>query len=125
MSGMKPGKVVYFRSAKLNTHRKTGDWAFKQGHGFGLLLGTVPLFGKEPSPVELLRLVGTIGFLSFDDVAEFVGEEQAEICVKKFEDKYYGKVVETNPVEGEAESEGTKELSISLPKLVGADGLPL
>ena len=109
----------------MDTHRKTGDWVFKGAHGFGILLGTVPMFGKEPSPVDLLKLMGTVGFLSFDNVAEFLGDEQAEICVKKFEDKFYGKVVETKPGDVLPDPENKEEPIIETHKLVGADGLPL
>lgn len=88
---MKPGDAVFFEIAKPSSSRKAPKIKF-QGHGFGILLGHVPPFQKDPPPEHLLRLMGTIGFMSFDDVANFLGDEMAAKCVKAFEDKYYGKI---------------------------------
>ena len=88
----KNGDVVFFKSAKKGSDRKALEGRFK-GYGFGVLLGHVPPFQKDPPASELLRLMGSIGFISFDDVAEFFGNETGAQCVTKFEDKYYGKVI--------------------------------
>lgn len=90
---MKIGEVVFFQVAKTSSARKAPAVKF-QGHGFGVLLGYVPPFQKDPPPEMLLRIMGNIGFLSFDDVGEFLGAEAGTEVVKKFEDKYYGKVVD-------------------------------
>lgn len=84
------GDVVFFKKAKKSTKRTSPEIGFK-GHAFGVLLGHVPPFAKDPPPEHLLRLMGTIGFLTFDNVAEFLGDEAGQKCVKAFEDKYYGK----------------------------------
>lgn len=34
-------------------------------------------------------MMGTVGFVSFDDIGEFFGTEIGAECVKKFEDKYW------------------------------------
>lgn len=89
---MKNGDVVFFKKAKKDSRRKTGEVQFK-GHGFGILLGHVPPFAKDPPPNELFKMIGSVGFLTFDDVGEFFGNEVGAECVKKFEDKYYGKLL--------------------------------
>lgn len=95
---MKNGDVVFFQSAKTEPTRKAANISFK-GHAFGILLGHVPPFAKAPPAEHMLRLMGTIGFISFDDVGEFFGNEIGADAVKKFEDKYYGKVVDPNAPE--------------------------
>jgi hypothetical protein len=89
---MKSGEIVYFKTAKRDSKRKTPLAQFK-GLGFGVFLGHLPPFAKEPQVDHLHRMMGAIGFLRFDDVAEFLGDEFGETCVKKFEDKYYGKEI--------------------------------
>lgn len=91
---MKNGDVVFFKKAKTTSARKGLEIGFK-GYGFGVMLGHVLPFAADPKPEMLLRLMGTIGFVSFDDVGELLGNEQAANLVKAFEDKYYGKVVDT------------------------------
>lgn len=86
---IKPGDIVFFRKAKRSSHRKSPEISFN-GYGFAVMLGHVSLFQPDPPADHLLRLIGTIGFLSFDDVKNFLGDEAAASCVKKFEDKYYG-----------------------------------
>lgn len=86
---LKPGDVVFFKRAKRKSDRKEKEIAF-QGHGFGVLLGYLPPFQKDPDPAMLIRLMGSIGFMSFDDVANFLGDEFGAKCVKMFEEKYYG-----------------------------------
>jgi hypothetical protein len=61
---MKNGDVVFFKVAKKGSHRKAQSVEFK-GHGFGVLLGHVPPFQKDPPPEHLIRLMGTIGFPNF------------------------------------------------------------
>ena len=90
---MKSGDVVYFRRAKkeLGPEGKFVEFA---GHGFGVILGVVPPNQVAPTPVILMRGMGQIGFISFDDVKLFVGEEMFQKCVEHFKDKYFGTVVE-------------------------------
>lgn len=89
---MKNGDVVFFKKAKRGSGRKMPEVQFK-GYGFGVMLGHVPPFAKDPPPEHLLRLMGTIGFISFDDLAEILGDEAAQKAVLAFEDKYYGKKI--------------------------------
>ncbi len=89
---LSPGDIAFFKRAKKTSHRKSPEIMFK-GHAFGIILGIVPPFQKDPVESDLMRMIGTVGFLSFDDVAEFLGDVAGAECVKKFEDKYYGKVV--------------------------------
>ncbi len=89
---MRNGDCVFFKEAKKTSRQNSPGVRFR-GVGFGILLGHVPPFQKDPPAAELFRLMGTVGFMSFDDVGEFLGEEQAAACVKKFEEKYYVKNV--------------------------------
>lgn len=121
------GDVVFFKKAKKSTSRKAPEATFK-GYGFGVMLGHVPPFAAEPPPQHLLRLMGTVGFLTFDDVAEFVGDENAKECVKKFEDKYYGKEAQDAAPEvstAPTDSSGLDGAVAEPPRLVAVDGSPL
>lgn len=104
---MKNGQVVYFKQVKLSTARKAPEFGF-QGHGFGVFLGHVPPFQKEPPAEHLLRAMGAIGFVTFDDVAELLGSEQGQLCVKGFEKKYYGSLAIPVP-DASAEPESTPD----------------
>lgn len=84
----KAGDVVFFKAAKRGTKRSLPEGKFK-GHGFGVLLGQVPPFEKDPPADQLLRLMGSIGFVSFDDIGEFFGDEGGARCLSAFEAKYY------------------------------------
>lgn len=84
----KNGDFVFFKKARRSSNPRQPEGAFK-GHGFGILLGHVPPFAPDPPGEHLLRLMGSVGFLSFDDVGEFFGREMGVECVKKFEEKYY------------------------------------
>ncbi len=112
---MKNGDIVFFKVAKPASHRMAPLTQFK-GHGFGILLGHVPPFQKDPPIEYVFRQLGVHGFLTFDDVGEFLGVEAAAECVRKFEDKYYGKAVaDTNQA----------ELPLEPSKLVDAGGAPI
>lgn len=114
------GDVVYFKTAKKESGPKAHAMTF-QGHGFGVFLGHVPKMMPDPNPTHLLRMMGQIGFLTFDDVGAFLGEESAKICVKMYEDKYYGKEAQDAapevPAMATTETEGAR--------LVDTNGAPL
>ncbi len=107
---MKNGDVVFFKMAQDSSHpRKSKKIQFK-GMGFGVFLGHVPPFQKDPPPEHLLRLMG---------VAEFLGDEMGAKCVQMFEDKYYGK-----KIEGEAPAGSTLVNSAGQPVLTSVDTEP-
>lgn len=84
-----PGDVVYFKVCTKESKRRARQIGFKGGQGFGVMLGIVPPFGGDPSATQLFSLMGQVGFLSFDNVVEFLGVDQAKICIAKFEEKYH------------------------------------
>lgn len=92
----KPGDIVFFKRGKKNSQRKTPEVQFN-GHAFGIMLGHVPPFQKDPPQAHVLRLMATVGFISFDDVGIFLGPEALVDCVKKFELKYYGQQIPVQP----------------------------
>lgn len=122
----KPGDAVFFKKGKKDTKRKSIEGTFK-GYGFGVFLGHVPPFQKDPPLEHLMRLMGTIGFLTFDDVGEFLGTEHAAKCVQMYEDKYYPKieVKKAEETTEEKQIEMPKELIPPTPTLIGMDGKPL
>lgn len=84
---MNPGDVVYFKKAKKSSERKDLEVGFR-GHGFGVMLGHVDAFTPDPTTDQVIGLLGGIGFVSFDDISEFLGEGHAAVVIKKFEAKY-------------------------------------
>lgn len=84
---IEPGTVVYFTKAKTKPGLKTPEWGFK-GHGYGIMLGLVPP-GTLPPPLDFIKYqMANVGFVGFDEIAEFLGKEVAETCVKKAIEKY-------------------------------------
>lgn len=120
----KPGDLVFYKKAQKSSKKNSPGVQFG-GMGFGMAMGEVPPFHKDPPKDQLVRIMGTCGFVSFDDVGEFLGDEKAAELIKKYEDKYYGKVVELKKREEEKQIEIPKELIPPTPKLVGMDGKPL
>jgi hypothetical protein len=94
---LKSGDIVYFKTCTREPKRKAPVLTFKGAWGFGVLLGFLQPFAPPPTEKQLMPLMGNMGFLSFDDVEEFLGEEQAKLCIKKYEDKYYPKIVQPPP----------------------------
>ncbi len=90
---LKPGDAIYFKRCKESARSTAGEIQFK-GHGIGVLLGYLPPAARDLTPAMLMRLMGQLGYMTFDDIAEFLTPADAETCVKKYEDKYYGKEVE-------------------------------
>ncbi len=84
----RPGDIVYFRYARKNTNLKQPVAQFK-GHGFGMFMGHVPPGAPEPHPLILIRQMAASGFISFDDVIEFLGKETGDLVVKKCTEKYW------------------------------------
>lgn len=116
----KMGDVIYFRSSKKEPRRNAKEVKY-QGHGFGVFLGHVPQHAPSPTPDDLFRLMGSIGFLTFDDVAEFLGEEAATKCVQAYENKFYGP-------EAEARAQEIPQSPLEAPerpKLVDMNGTPI
>lgn len=107
MMEIRNGDCVFFKTAKKSSKRKAAEIKFK-GHGFGIFLGHVPEFQKDPPAEHLFRLMGTVGFLTFDNVGEFLGPAMAEVCIKKFEEKYWAPekpLVELTDAKEEAKDE--------------------
>lgn len=111
---MIPGQVVFFKKSRAGSARKAPEVEYK-GHGFGLMLGHVPPFQKDPPLEHILRILGSLGFLTFDDVGEFLGNEAGALVVKKYQEKYYGEAT------AEAE-EAAKPSGLILPE--GIDRMP-
>lgn len=85
--GLQMGDCVFFQKAKLGTQRGALEVQFK-GHGFGMMLGIIPHFGKQPQALDLFVIMGKVGFVTFDDVGEFLGPELATKVLEGFHKKY-------------------------------------
>lgn len=107
----KLGDIVFFKTAKRGTKRSIPEGKFN-GHGFGVLLGFVPPFAKDPLQSQVRPMMGNVGYITFDDVAEFFGDEIGKQCVEKFLEKYAPK---PDPAAHPPEP----------PKILGPDGKPL
>lgn len=83
---LKIGDIVFFKKVSENADKKSQEITFKGGWGFGVMLGIVAPFHKPPQESHLSALMGQAGYISFDDVAKFLGREQGELCVKKIEE---------------------------------------
>lgn len=101
---MKPGDLVFFKRARETGQRKSPEYEFK-GYGFGIMLGALHPFQKDPPAAHILRMLGTVGFVSFDDVGELLGAEAGTKLVSLYEDKYYGKIVDPDAVVNVLEKE--------------------
>lgn len=86
----KKGDVVFFKQAKSDP-KDNGYVMFQKGYGMALLLGHLPPFVPAPEPKALFQIMGTMGFLCFDDVIEICGVEAGQELINRFEEKYWGK----------------------------------
>ena len=84
-----------------------------RGQAFGILLGVVPQFGKDPTREQVIPLLAGVGFVLLDDVADFLGEEAAAKFTEKIHERYDQKPEEPRVVAPEK------------PLLVDAKGEPL
>ena len=89
----KPGDLIYVQQFK-NSPKDKMSVQFNKGRGMALLLGQHHDHVPEPTPHHLFTMIGRIGFLSFDDLKEFLGPELALQAIEKFELKYYGPAIE-------------------------------
>lgn len=136
-----PGNVIYFKRARHGTKRSHQEFQFK-GFGFGVFLGHVPPFGPEPTAAVVRPLMSAIGYFTFDDLGELMGDEVAAEFIRRFEVKYQGQVApdqlavpssDGDPDEAPDPGEGPKPLEptsrvLALPQkpgLVGPDGKPV
>lgn len=109
---LKPGQIVFFPVCKKTTKPAAQPAVFK-GHGFGVFLGVVPHGIMEPTRQMMTPLMAAIGWISFDDVAEFLGEEQLKELITKFKERH-----EAPP----GEEASPIQLPPERPRIIGLDG---
>ncbi len=123
---LEPGGVVFFPACKKTPKPNSQTLVF-QGHGFGIFLGIVPTGMEMPSRAQMDPLLSAVGWVSFENVAEMLGEDQFEILATKFREKYgLEEVPEGEEMSDAPAPRATPE--IALPeerKLIGLDGKPL
>lgn len=118
------GDLIFTQEFKKNSGRKSDRFKVK-GHVFAIALGQLPPFAKDPPAEHLFRLMGTIGFLRFDEVADFLGDEMAKTCVEKFEAKYYGRPLTPEEQAALDVAENIEPTKPEGNKIVGLNGTPL
>lgn len=95
---LKGGDIVFFRRVKREPRRNAKEIGFRDGFGFGVMLGITSSKFPMPLPEHLTILMGQAGYISFDDIYLLLGEDVAKSLIKKFEEKYYRSVpVDTAP----------------------------
>ena len=104
----KNGDIIYTKTFQKSL-RGSMPHQF-QGMAVCMLLGHVPTHGIDLSPHQVMRTLGTNGFILMDDIAEFLGEEQTEICIKKFEEKYWPKAAQVTEASEPEESKQPEEI---------------
>lgn len=117
---VKPGQVVFFPACRKSTRPNSQTMIFK-GNGFGVFMGVVPQGMGEPTKEMLPPLLAGIGWVSFEDVFELLGEEQFKLLETKFREKY-------EIAAGDEAAKPAEAPKIALPperKLVTPDGSPL
>lgn len=84
---MKPGVVVYFKTFKASTRKRSPEMKF-QGYGYGILLGMVPPFVKDPDTIFVLDSLAKAGYVRLDHVQEVIGVEAAQVLCDGIQAKY-------------------------------------
>ncbi len=112
------GAIVYFSRMKTSTHPSAGIFKDKKGgHFFGVLLGHITDHTLGVTRNLVTVKLGSIGFIAFDEITEFLGAEVTAELIKKFEHKYCGEVPAPEPE--------AKVIEKRVPTIVGVDGKPL
>lgn len=117
-SPLNPGQVVFYPLCAKTTRPGTSPYVF-QGHGFGVHLGVAGLGQPEPTKYMVPILMAGIGWVSFEEVRELLGEEACNTLMDKFRAKYEAKEEESKPEDKPA------IVAPEAPKLIGLDGQPL
>jgi hypothetical protein len=113
-----PGRVIYFPVCRT-TSKPTAPMMTFNGIGFGVFLGVVPPRFPEPTPAMVPQLMATIGYVAFEDVIEFLGDDAFKTVEEKFRAKY-------EPPAGEETAESAEPPAMpEPPRLVGVDGKPI
>ena len=88
-SSFKVGNFFFFKKARRSLEISAEDENFS-GHGVGLFLGeNPPGFKGGVNMKSFIQVMGSLGFISFDDITEFLGKDKTDELFKRFEGKYY------------------------------------
>jgi len=86
----KGGDVIYCKAFQKSLAGGSRPTSFA-GMAAVMLIGHVPKNGRDLTKVQIMQNLGTLGLITIDDVSEFAGEAIAELCIKKFEEKWFPK----------------------------------
>ncbi len=86
---IEPGDCVFFRDCRDSMSENPLRVRAK-GLFFGILLGILPPLQKPPPAEYLVRAMGDLGYITFDDLAEFLGEANTAAIMERWKEKYVG-----------------------------------
>lgn len=86
-----PGDAVYFKRIKETSLPHGRYQEFKGCHGFGILLGTVPENQPDPPQIYLNAVMSQLGWVTFDDVKQALGDETLQKVLAFVMEKYFEK----------------------------------
>lgn len=84
---MKAGDVIFFKRVKTSLRKNAPETQF-EGHGFGILLGSVPLHTLPPPLPIAMAALGSIGLVSLNDIIDYVGQETMEKIARANVERY-------------------------------------
>lgn len=97
---MKSGTIVFFKKFHTSV-RPQSPLIGCQGFGYGIMLGHLKNGVPHPPAHVLQSQIGEAGYISFDDVKEFIGEEHLKTCLAKHLEKYQGVLPEDSAAQVE------------------------
>lgn len=90
------GDVIYFKKCRKKPNTQNLEIQFK-GFGIAMVLGEMPPNKKGLPQEHLMPMMGQAGFISFDDIGEFLGEDVLKTVIQKFEAKHSGEKLIQEP----------------------------
>lgn len=94
---LKAGDVVYVKRLRRSPSEAEKLIEFPHDHGYAILLGAVPRGFPAVPGIVVLQQMAAIGFISFDDIQEFLGKDALQEVVGKFTAKYAMKQMSEEP----------------------------
>lgn len=82
------GDLIYTGTFLRSTMGGFTPASFPDGLAVAVLIGKVPKRGPDLPKEQIFASLGSCGLITFDDVSEFLGEEQAKVCMDMFRQKY-------------------------------------
>jgi len=98
---LSPGDAVFVTAVRKHPTSGAPVIRFKQGYGIAVMLGAYQPHDPPPKPRDLLVMMGQLGYVLLDDIAELLGDDVVKQILAAHQAKYFGVVAE-----GPAETNG-------------------